>query len=253
MYDCSDGMQNHDCAKCKVACDEAPDDVPLGSTAADYCGDIDRTDCQRFNNSCNVACGGMLECQGDEDELSIIRSEVGSKCWYCHEKCGSIYYPQCEMKRNYDLNGGIFAYDRTECLDFTKYPNIGAKTCCETLVHKAKLDECAWWVKMECDDTCYAMMEEGDWDAGDVCIQKCECYFGSIYFRGDNPEDCEAMGQSTSLFSVDLTGNPMFVMSVIIAGMLLFIAGLVCWAICIKGTRLRWEVFVDSENENLKL
>jgi len=256
--DCMNGLyygQGNDdtCGYCHDQCQDAlvdptHDDVPPATyTVPEYCGDIDRTDCEREKMECDKKCDAQMECQMN-DQLP--------NCKACHEQCETYWPVQCELKRTYDLNRN--SIDVTECLDWTKWPEPDAEICCEEMVWWGAVDNCVSGVQWGCYEPCFSHFD-WPWSAIELCRDKCDCYYGTGRRNGKvgTREECEAIGQSTGLFTVDLTGNPTEMMSAFIAGILLCIAGLLCWAICVQSRKTampygKIAVFdVDSENENL--
>jgi len=225
----------HECEQCLEDCRKTADinDYPATGFSSD-CGDIDRTDCERVKLKCESRCSqNVVQCgrAGAESD--------GSLCDNCYSDCATYWVPQCELKRNYDLNGEGDSYDATECLDVTRWPQPGSALCCSTLVYAdyAQLEvlgECQSRVYHACENTCWDLAAE-DWDAAEVCLAKCECYFD--YPVNDRTrEECEAVGQSNAV-SVHGLSNPdstaLYLIGGFIALMLTCIAGLLSWAVCV--------------------
>jgi len=241
------------CYFCYDSCNKGEEYDP------EWCGDIDRSDCDRVEANCESMCGAYnVQCGYDADNRYI----EGNKCKICYDEC-PYWKAQCELKMNYDLNDGLYSYDAKTCIDVDTFPEPGAELCCSTLVHEDAIDECAVQVNEVCSDVCYEMADEGDYDGMFECLDKCDCYFETDcadFPRACNErETCENLsGQSPSLFTVVLTGTATEFTGATIAGILLCIAGLLCCVLCVRshGRKKAVEHYgkvevsdVDTDNE----
>ena len=104
-----------------------------------------------------------------------------------------------------DLNRN--SIDVTECLDWTKWPEPDAEICCEEMVWWGAVDNCVSGVQWGCYEPCFSHFD-WPWSAIESGRDKCDCYYGTGRRNGKvgTREECEAIGQSTGLFTVDLTG-----------------------------------------------
>jgi len=257
--DCKTTMAHSD-EHCRFCYEDCNDGTEYDAT---WCGDIERTDCDRVVIQCLRLCEAYnRQCQYDWDNRFI----EGNLCKSCVDECDPYWRTQCELKQNYDNNDGLYSYDATKCLDHTAFPEPGAEACCSTLVHEDAVNECAVQVDEKCEDVAYDCADEGDYDAMDLILEQCDCYFETNC--DDFPracherEECEAIGQSSALFTVNLPVTPTEMVGAIVAGALLTVAALLCCVVCLRsmcrsktvqyGKVGASEVDTDSESEQLK-
>jgi len=235
FYDCWGGRTTlgigegggGECSTCRADCeaaarlvDAAYDIPPADYTPTEYCGGraaLERSDCERLNISCYKKCA---------------RIETEGQLPACQLLCDTTWFKQCELKREYDLNDGI--YDETQCLDTTKWPpHVGmenGRTCCEAIVYDAYVRECWAAVLTACDNECYDLAwEDPDADIN-ACLYRCNCFYGTDdSLRGT--EECKSLTKSLNNAEVQVPPS-LYVMGTLIAVLLACIAGLLCFGIC---------------------
>jgi len=220
-----------------------------------WCGDIDRSDCDRVEAEAAMLCESYnTQCVYDINNKFI----EGNKCKMCFDEC-PYWKSQCELKMYYDLNGGSHSINASVCVNFTAWPNPGAGPCCSTLVHEEKIEQCAINVLDACEDMCYDMAHSGDYDGMFLCLDKCRCYFNTTC--GDFPnecntrETCEAISARTDSFNLRMTEASLEMTgAILIIKALLCIAAVLCCVICVQWRKQKEGKYegVDMYEENEK-